>query len=355
MIIEGTALENGSSPELARQTMLYDRSRSYDWNYEHAPKPAAIGDVSEPTFAHRFLGMPCDSPLGIAAGPLLNSDWILYYARLGYDILTYKTVRSRTRECYAMPNLLPVECESHLSPATLHASETMRGSWAISFGMPSKAPGVWMPDVQRAREKLPAGKLLTVSVVATPQPHWTLDQIADDYADVARRAVESGADSIEANFSCPNVSSADGQLHQDASSARVVAARIRQAIGDKPLALKMGAINDAEAAKRLLDATAGSINGLSMINCIPANVNFAEGQPAFGGESRGIGGTAIREAVLRQVKLFQPLADEFQIEIIGVGGVSTRDDYRALLDAGVSSVQVATAAMLDPDLPSKLR
>ena len=45
----------------------------------------------------QFCGIPVQSPLGIPAGPLLNSRWLLYYASLGFDVLTYKTVRSSAR------------------------------------------------------------------------------------------------------------------------------------------------------------------------------------------------------------------------------------------------------------------
>jgi hypothetical protein len=37
-----------------------------------------------------FCGLPVASPLGMPAGPLLNSRWILHYAALGFDVLTYK-------------------------------------------------------------------------------------------------------------------------------------------------------------------------------------------------------------------------------------------------------------------------
>ena len=33
-----------------------------------------------------FCGLPVDSPLGVPAGPLLNGDWCLYYASLGFDV-----------------------------------------------------------------------------------------------------------------------------------------------------------------------------------------------------------------------------------------------------------------------------
>ena len=89
----------------------YDIARSYDWNYENVPAPPEI-EVPDVSGEWHFCGLPVASPLGIPAGPLLNSKWILYYARLGFDVLTYKTVRSSYRACYEPPNLLPVAVRS---------------------------------------------------------------------------------------------------------------------------------------------------------------------------------------------------------------------------------------------------
>ena len=42
-----------------------------------------------------FLGHSLFAPIGVAAGPLLNGAWCLHYASLGFDLLTYKTVRTQ--------------------------------------------------------------------------------------------------------------------------------------------------------------------------------------------------------------------------------------------------------------------
>ena len=80
----------------------YNHRESYEWNYEHAPEPVQMPVPAVPG-EWKFFGRRVASPLGMAAGPLLNGRWILYYASLGFDILTYKTVRSATRACYPMP------------------------------------------------------------------------------------------------------------------------------------------------------------------------------------------------------------------------------------------------------------
>ena len=104
----------------------YNIAESYDWNYEHVPPPLDL-HVPATQGNWTFCGLPVASPLGIPAGPLLNSRWILFYARLGFDVLTYKTVRSSYRACYEPPNLLPVAVErlsgdgTEISAASLDA------------------------------------------------------------------------------------------------------------------------------------------------------------------------------------------------------------------------------------------
>jgi dihydroorotate dehydrogenase len=335
----------------------YAWRQSYDWNYEHAPEPVPQDEPKVP--GHWDLcGLSVGSPLGIAAGPLLNGRWILYYASLGFDVLTYKTVRSRARACYPMPNLQPVATtQMRGAESALQAKAQMDGSWAVSFGMPSKAPEVWRADVEATRRALPKNKILSVSVVATPEADWTIDDLAGDFARCAKWAVESGADCVEANFSCPNVASADAQLYQQPELAGVVAARLREAAGSKPLLIKIGHVAHENLAAGLAKAVAPHANALVMVNCISATVTNAERRPLFDGQKRGIAGDAIREAALDQVRLLTRVIHQhnLKLRVIGVGGIATAQHVRAHLEAGSDAVQLATAAMLDPLLGLQLR
>ena len=336
----------------------YDRSQPYRWNYDHAPESPPEIVIPPVRGAWTFCGRPVPSPLGIAAGPLLNGRWVLYYAALGFDVLTYKTVRSAARECYPLPNLQPVRTGPiGRSGDELPAAAEMDGSWAISFGMPSMHPDAWRADVERTRRRLPEEKLLSVSVVASAGPEWSLDDLADDYARCARWAVQSGADCVEANFSCPNVATCDGQLYQQPETAAIVAHRVRAAIGSTPFVIKIGHVPDEEQAAALLDAVAPVADALSMTNCVTARVRDSAGSLLFGGEPRGIGGEAIREASVGQVRLLASLIRKrgLATRIIGVGGISTARHVREYLDAGAEMVQLATSPMVDPLVGCRIR
>jgi dihydroorotate dehydrogenase len=342
-----------------QQTTLprYDLNRTYQENYAAAPEPVEV-DVPSVPGDWRFCGLPVDSPLGIPAGPLLNGKWILYYAGLGFDVLTYKTVRSLERECYPLPNLVPVQT-SQLTGRELKLADepTMSGSWAVSFGMPSKSPDVWRADVEWTRNQLPKGKVLSVSVVGSIQPDWSLDDLADDYARCARCAVESGADAVETNFSCPNVSTCDGQLYQEIESAALVAQKVRAAIGTTPYSIKIGHVTESDRAAALLDAISPYANALAMTNSVATHVESADGQLYFDGQQRGICGAATRTASLEQTRVFSKFKHDrgLDIDLIGVGGVSEAAHVTAQLEAGAASVQIATAAMCDPMIACRIR
>lgn len=342
---------------LTEQLSGYDRHRGYDWNYQHVPEPP-VCDVPRVPGQWRFCGLPVGSPLGVPAGPLLNGRWCLYYAALGFDLLTYKTVRSRAWACYPQPNLQPVCCGQLRGGETdLPATDEMLGSWAVSFGMPSQPPDVWRQDVRWTRQQLPADKLLSVSVVGSVQDGWTLAQLADDYAQCAAWAVESGADCVETNFSCPNVSTCDGQLYQHPDQAGQVARRVREAVGRVPYIVKVGRIAETDDAARLLEALSPWVDALAMTNSIASTVVAADGTRLFDGQPRGICGDATRDASLAQTRRMAKLIAErhYPLELIGVGGVHSAEHVRQYLAAGAHAVHIATAAMTDPGVALRIR
>ena len=334
----------------------YDITKDYAWNFNHAPEPVLLNP--DPVAGEwAYCGESVESPLGIAAGPLLNGQWLLYYAGLGFDILTYKTVRSCERASYGLPNLQPVTWEGGVVPEELHVTAQMSGSWAVSFGMPSKPPRFWQEDVAATRSRLNKGKFLSVSVVATPEEDWSIDEVADDFAQCARWAAECGADGVEANFSCPNVSSVDGQLFLNPTDAGIVAAKLREAIPDMPLLLKVGHIDNRETAHEFLERVVPFVNALVMVNGVSARVRRPSGELLFEGRCRGIAGNAIRETAQEQLSLFDGLIRKFglDVKLVGVGGLGKAADIRACLDRGCEAVQFATAAMLNPGLGLDIR
>lgn len=342
----------------------YDTSRSWRENLD-AVATMEHGTISPLPIpgSWSLCGLRLASPIGIPAGPLLNANWLLYYAQLGFDWLVYKTVRTSEHASYPLPNLVPVATNPlHRAGRTLPVAKEMRDSWAVSFGMPSQEPTLWRADVTKAKNQLSGEKVLVVSVVATQdesirESEASLEQISDDFAMAARWAVESGADAVEANFSCPNVATSDGQLYQQPTSAGIVAERIRESIGTTPLILKIGHVTEPDRARHLIRSVGAHVNGLAMTNSIAARVRKPNGELLFAGQPRGICGGAIRSESISQVRMFDHLLRELSIrlDLIGVGGISEASHVESYLQAGASAVGIATAAMLKPGIALEIR
>ena len=337
---------------------LYDISKSYDWNYDHAPNRPDRSEIRPIAGDWNFCGLASNSPLGVPAGPLLNSQWILYYASLGFDVLTYKTVRSAERKCYGLPNLLPVEGGPLVGEGgEINSSEGSFDTWAISFGMPSKDPAVWRKDVERARLGLGKGQVLVVSVVASPQPGWTIDEVAEDFATCAKWAAESGAQAVEPNLSCPNVCTQEGDLYLSPSASKIVTQAVRAAIGRLPLILKAGLFPSLSHAEQFVEAIAPTADAISSTNSITAKVRAANGELLFEGLKRGIGGAGIEKRCREEVGMLAGIIREKQLDLklVAVGGVSTPEHVTDRLAAGAHHVQLATAAMLNPNIALEIR
>jgi len=342
---------------------VYDIRISYDENYRNGP----VFGIAPPPLQNThqlvsFLGIPCRSRIGIPAGPLLNSKWIEFYSKMGFDILTYKTVRSHSHPSYQNPNCLyvpfnrPFRMEDLASPliATLDFHPKSMSSVTItnSFGMPSQPPSVWIPDIKKAALSIAEHQILVVSVVGIEQTDCSMPE---DFARTARTAKEAGAMAIEVNFSCPNVKGKEGQLYQSPESSMKVLSMVRDAIGETPLIMKIGQISDPDLATRLLEKTSPYIQGIGAINTVSGTIINSNGQPALPGPGRersGLCGAGIRNLALQTIGILRKAIDDgkMKVDLIGVGGYNTPEDYHLFRNEGADFVMSATGAMWDPYL-----
>lgn len=341
----------------------YDIHASYAANYERGPRfdgpPPAVPEGP----MKRFLGCPVRSRLGIAAGLLLNGQWVLGYAQWSYDILTYKTVRSRFRPCYDPPNWVFVE-EGPDSEGPVYAlddpgEDPARVSSAVCFGMPSMAPEVWRQDVAKTKKALGPGRMLIVSVVASPEEEDGAETVARDFRQCAEWAAEAGADAVEANFSCPNVCSPEGSIYMDANLSRQVAREIRRGIGRTPLLIKVGYVAGDESLRDLLRAVDGVVDGVTLVNGITRPVLRRDGRPVFGDSYRraGMVGHAIHRPSVDQVERARRILDTDQLQLVlaavgGAGGEREIDDF---FQAGASAVLMGSSPMFHPELAVEVR
>lgn len=347
---------------------IYDPELTYERNYTEGP----FGEFADPTPVTRageplgsFFGHPVWQPFGIPAGPLLNENYTTAAFRAGYDINVYKTVRSGAYPCNPFPNVLAVRVDGQLTPdktlEPLVADKDYSQPLSISnsFGVPSRDPDIWQPDMARAVENAGVGQVLVGSFQGTKQETRSVgDAYVADHVRAARLVVETGAPVVELNLSCPNEGTAN-LLCFDTARVRTIVEAVKEALGNIPLVLKLAYFASDDALRELVTATRPFAQGYSAINTIPARLVDAQGNQALPGEGRaisGVCGNAISWAGLNMTGRLAGLREELDADytIIGVGGVDTPDTYRNYLTAGADAVMSATGAMWNPFLAQEI-
>ena len=127
--------------------------------------------------------------------------------------------------------------------------------------------------------------------------------------------------------------------HDPELVARVVRA-VKSATG-KPVFAKLSPNTERilEVARAAVDE---GVDGITAINTVRAMMIDVETQrPVLSHRTGGLSGSAIRPIALRCV---YELSEEFEVPIMGVGGISMWDHAVEFLLAGATAVQVGTAA-----------
>jgi dihydroorotate dehydrogenase len=346
----------------------YRIDKPFEWNAAHGPDFDGPWPEVPATAATRFLGLPVRSTFGVAASLLVNEAWVRTYARLGFDLLTYKTVRSQPWRSHPMPNWLFAQPETAARLADPSVDQLALPDWpddlstasaAGSLGMPSTAPEVWQEDIGRSRAALGDGQVLIVSVVATVGPDTRRADMLHEFEDLAARVRAAGADAVEANLSCPNVDAREGEVFRDAALAAEIGQAIANGAGGAPTLLKIGHLEDDGALGALLRTVADHVDAVVMVNGVSRRIVGPAGAPAYGPgrERSGIIGDALRPLALDQVARARRIidAEALPLEIVGVGGASKAAHVQAFRDAGACAIQCASAATWNPCLAVELK
>jgi dihydroorotate dehydrogenase len=315
----------------------------------------------------RVLGRDVGFPIGVPACVLNGGEeWVRHFARNGYSVLTYKTVRSRAHEPNAQPNWVFAARQAQSLPPGA-AAEVTADPWdwvapgspdvstVNSFGVPSLAPEQWMADLERSLAAVDDDQLLLVSVMGEGDGTG----LVDDFAATARLAQEAGATVVELNLSCPNTlstSTAAGvkpPLCLDADATVAVVEGVRRALDDRTgLVAKLSWL-DGPRLEALVPRLAPLVDGVAGINTLQSRVRRSDGAPTFPGrELAGLSGAAVRDSALDFTRRLVALRDAGgrHFDVLAMGGVTDPASFAALFALGADAVQSASGAFADPFL-----
>ena len=196
-----------------------------------------------------------------------------------------------------------------------------------------------LEDLRKLKAAYP-NKVLIASIMGPTEKDWE---------ELARLVTEAGADMIEMNLSCPQMTThaMGSDVGTNAELCKSFCAAVKR--GSKlPMMAKMTPnITDmVPVAKACLE---GGADGIAAINTIKSvcnvDLNRKIGMPIVNGKSSisGYSGKAVKPVALRFV---QQLRDGIPgVEISGIGGIETWEDAAEFLLLGSTTLQVTTSMM----------
>lgn len=181
-------------------------------------------------------------------------------------------------------------------------------------------------------------------------------QTIDDYVAVAScLAAQEAVDGFELNISCPNVKKGGITFGTDPKLIAEITAAVKEVCLHKPLMVKLTpTVTDISVtAKAAIDAGA---DALSLVNTFTAMVIDIEARkPVLANRTGGLSGPAIKPIAVYLVnKVYNEVAKDAGIPILGMGGIRNTRDALEFMIAGATAVAVGTATFVYPDTAEKI-
>jgi len=196
-------------------------------------------------------------------------------------------------------------------------------------------------DLRRLKKEFP-NKVLIASIMGNDEKTWE---------DLARMVDEAGADMIELNFSCPQMTS--HAMGSDVGTNPELCKKYCQAVkrGSKlPMMAKMTP-NITDMVPCAVACLEGGADGIAAINTIKSicNIDLDKkiGLPIVDGKSAisGYSGKAVKPVALRFIQQMRQDPRLKDLAISGIGGIETWEDAAEFILVGATTLQVTTGIM----------
>jgi len=261
-------------------------------------------------------GLELRNPTVLASGILgYTADSLLSIVENGAGAVVTKSVGVEPRMGYANPTV--VQAQYGLINA---------------MGLPNPGIDDYVGEIVYAKTILKVPLIVSV-----------FGYSAEDYAQVAEKALKAGADAVELNVSCPHVKQTGSEIGQNAKLLAEVVWKVKASVG-KPVIVKLSPnVTDiVEMGKVAVKAGADALTAVNTVKALAIDAETA--RPVLSNIRGGLSGPAIKPVALRCV---YDLYESVKVPIIGCGGITTWRDAVEFFLAGATLVQVGSAVALE--------
>lgn len=269
--------------------------------------------MSVDAIAVKIGGLQLSNPTLLASGVHGSSlAKVLGALRVGAGGAVTKSIGPVPREGYPEPTLVDVD-----------------SGMVNAAGLPNPGAAKFSEELARVKGK---GLPILVSIFGGDEREFervvkTLD--GNDFA------------AYELNLSCPHVSGVGTEIGHHPELVAKVTKAVRKST-KKPVFAKLSPNTDrlVQVARAAVDAGADGLTAVNTVRAFP--IDIESGKPALSNGYGGLSGAAMRPVALRCV---YELREEFDVPIMGCGGVANWEDAVQFFLAGADAVQLGTATV----------
>ena len=277
-----------------------------------------------------FCNVKCENPFFLSSSPVDNCYEMCAKAlETGWGGLVFKTLGF----------FIPTDCSPRFD--TLKKESTN----FIGFKNMEQISEHPLEESLEALRKLKnnyPNKVIVASIMGQNEKEWE---------DLAKLVTEAGADIIECNFSCPQIT--NHKMGSDVGQNPVLVKQYCKAVarGSKLPILSKMTPNIGDITLPAIASIEGGATGIAAINTIKSITNIdldkMIGLPIVNGKSSvsGYSGKAIKPIALRFIQEMRVNDKLRDVPISGIGGIETWKDALEFILLGASNVQVTTAVM----------
>jgi dihydropyrimidine dehydrogenase (NAD+) subunit PreA len=277
-----------------------------------------------------FCGVKCENPFFLSSSPVGNNYEMCAKAlETGWGGIVFKTA--------AMEKMVEV------SPR--FDANKKEGTPFIGFKnmeqVSEHSLEQNLADMKKLKEDYP-NKVLIASIMGSNEEEWTK---------LAQLVTEIGADIIECNFSCPQMTShaMGSDVGQNPELVKKYSTAVRRGTNIPVLAKMTPNIGNMEVpAIASIEGGATGIAAINTIKCITGvDLDKKVGLPIVNGKSSisGYSGKAVKPIALRFISQLANEPKLKNVPISGIGGIETWEDALEFIMLGAGNLQVTTAIM----------
>jgi dihydroorotate dehydrogenase (NAD+) catalytic subunit len=273
-------------------------------------KPLNKGQLSV-----NLAGLKLSNPTMLASGILgYSTETLENIAKGGAGAVVTKSVGLKPRDGYANPTVVQVSC-----------------GLINAMGLPNPGISEFVNEIRSAKTVLKVP--LIVSVYGFSE---------EEYATVAKKAANAGADAVELNVSCPHVKETGSEIGQNPEVLAKVIRKVKSVV-KKPVFVKLSqnVASVADIAEATVKAGADALTAINTVKAMAIDAETA--MPILSNKFGGLSGPAIKPIAIRCV---YDIYERVKVPIIGCGGITNWRDAVEFLLAGASAVQIGTAIAL---------